>query len=60
MKLTDTNAEGVITTAEFDANDMDIDSVLMQITYFLRGCSYIIESNEHIGLIKYEEQAELK
>jgi hypothetical protein len=55
MKLTDTGFEGVTTTLEFNADDMDIDELLIHFTHFLRGCGYVIDSDQYITMLQHGE-----
>jgi hypothetical protein len=52
MKFTNTNSADSKITLEFNADLMSIQEVLQQFTYFLRGCSYIIDSDQYISLEK--------
>jgi len=50
MKFTNTDPDGTTITLEFSADDMDIQRVLQQFTYFLRGCSYTIDSGQYLSV----------
>ena len=52
MKFTNTDPSGYTVTLEFNADNVGIQEVLKHFTYFLRGCSYIIDSDQYISLEK--------
>jgi len=56
MKFTNTDPDGTTITLEFSADDMDIQGVLQQFTYFLRGCSYTIDSGQYLS-VEQDDQA---
>ena len=50
MKFTNTDPDGYTITLEFNADNMDIQEVLQYFTYFLRGCSYTIDSDQYLSV----------
>lgn len=50
MKFTNTDPDGYTITLEFNADNMGIQEVLQYFTYFLRGCSYTIDSGQYLSV----------
>jgi len=50
MKFTNTDLTGSTITLEFNADNSDIHEVLQHFTYFLRGCSYTINSGQYLSV----------